>query len=49
MLNTGDGLGEKLPATKSQMLPVTPFKPVKQNHKKKVYTLCCKIFHIQTK
>lgn len=23
----GDGLGEKLPETKSQMLPGTPFKP----------------------
>lgn len=28
LLNTGDGLGEKLPLTKwSQMLPETPFKP----------------------
>jgi len=35
LLSTGDGLGEKLPVTKSQMLPVTPFKPVKQRQKKK--------------
>lgn len=34
LLSTGDGLGEKLPVTKSQMLPVTPFTPTKERQKK---------------
>lgn len=35
LLSTGDGLGEKLPVTKSQMLPVTPFKPVNNSRERK--------------
>lgn len=32
LLNTGDGLGEKLPLIKSHIPPAPPFRPKKQHH-----------------
>lgn len=48
LLSPGDGLGEKFPVMKSQVLPVTPFKPVKQRQKKSIilHTLLQNVSHL---